>query len=325
MKFLQLPPQVQWSIAAIFGLLVLATVVVRVLAAVRPQANWTELRQRINSWWLMAVVFTTAMILSRRISLAFFAFVSFMSLKEFFSLIPTRRADRRVLFWAYLAIPAQYYLVYIEWYGTFIIFIPVYMFLLLPFRMVLVGETDGYLRAAGTLHWGLMVTVFSVSHAAFLLILQLKDRPDEVVGPGLVLMLVVLTQLNDVCQFLWGKSLGRRKILPAVSPGKTWAGFVGGVATTTLIARFAGPLLTPLDATQSLIAGLIIGVAGFVGDVNISALKRDLQVKDSGSLLPGHGGILDRIDSLTYTAPLFFHYVYWLFDWQTFGAGAVGL
>ena len=191
--------------------------------------------------------------------------------------------------------------------------------------MVLIGETEGFLRAAGTLHWGLMITVFSVSHAAFLLILRLKDKPDDLVGPGMVLMLVVLTQLNDVCQFLWGKSLGRRKIVPKVSPGKTWAGFVGGVVTTTAIAWFVGPLLTPLSAQQSLIAGLIIGIGGFIGDVNISALKRDLKVKDSGSLLPGHGGILDRIDSLTYTAPLFFHYVYWLFDWHTFGAGAIRL
>lgn len=325
MGFFALPPAVQWSIAAIFGLLILATIIVRTLAAVRPEADWSELRQRVNSWWLMVVVFTTAMVLSRRISLAFFAFVSFMALKELLSLIPTRCADRRVLFWAYLAIPVQYYWVYVEWYGMFIIFVPVYMFLLLPFRMVLIGETEGFLRAAGTLHWGLMITVFSVSHAAFLLILRLKDKPDDLVGPGMVLMLVVLTQLNDVCQFLWGKSLGRRKIVPKVSPGKTWAGFVGGVVTTTAIAWFVGPLLTPLSAQQSLIAGLIIGIGGFIGDVNISALKRDLKVKDSGSLLPGHGGILDRIDSLTYTAPLFFHYVYWLFDWHTFGAGAIRL
>jgi phosphatidate cytidylyltransferase len=136
-----------------------------------------------------------------------------------------------------------------------------------------------------------------------------------------VLFLVVLTQLNDVAQFLWGKSLGRRKIVPEVSPGKTWAGFLGGVATTTLLATLSGPYLTPLNQQQSLIAGLIIGVGGFIGDVSISALKRDLGIKDSGSLLPGHGGILDRVDSLTYTAPLFFHYVYWLIPFQTFGTG----
>jgi phosphatidate cytidylyltransferase len=207
----------------------------------------------------------------------------------------------------------------------FIIFIPVYMFLLLPLRMVTIGQTEGFLRAAGTMHWGLMVTVFSLSHTAFLLVLRLRDAPDELPGPGMVLFLVVLTQLNDVCQFLWGKSLGKRKVVPTVSPGKTWAGLLGGVATTTLTAYFVGPILTPMSANQSIIAGLIIGIGGFVGDVNISALKRDLHIKDSGSLLPGHGGILDRVDSLTYTAPLLFHYLYWLFDWHTFGMGPVRL
>jgi phosphatidate cytidylyltransferase len=267
----------------------------------------------------MVTVFSLAMTLNRNVSIAFFAFISFLALKEFLSLIPTRRADRRVLFWAYLAIPLQFYFVYLEWYGMFIIFIPVYMFLLLPLRMVTIGQTKGYVRAAGTIHWGLMLTVFCLSHTAFMLVLQESKAPNSSPGPGLVLFLVVLTQLNDVCQFIWGKSLGRRKILPKVSPGKTWAGFLGGVSTTTVIAWQAGPFLTMLNEWQSAVAGLIIGIGGFVGDVNLSALKRDLQVKDSGSLLPGHGGILDRVDSLTYAAPLFFHYVYWLYDFQTFG------
>ena len=92
------------------------------------------------------------------------------------------------------------------------------------------------------------------------------------------------------------------------------------MATTTVIAWQAGPYLTLLNAEQSIVAGLIIGIGGFIGDVNLSALKRDLGVKDSGTMLPGHGGILDRVDSLTYTAPLYFHYVYWVGDFHTFGA-----
>jgi phosphatidate cytidylyltransferase len=317
-----LGPVVQGTIAGIVAVLVLATAAVRVLQWRRPERDWTELRQRVNSWWIIAAVFLLAIVAPRGVSIAFFAFVSFLALKEYFSVIPTRRADRRVLFWAYLAIPVQFYWVAIEWYGMFIIFIPVFMFLLLPLRMVAIGQTEGYLRAVGSIHWGLMTMVFSLSHAAFLLILQLKDAPDgdPLPGPGLVLYLVVLTQLNDVFQYLWGKSLGRRKIVPSVSPGKTWAGFLGGVATTTALATLAGPHFTPMDYVQSLIAGLIIGVGGFVGDVSISALKRDLGIKDSGSLLPGHGGILDRIDSLTYTAPLFFHYIYWLIPFHTFGS-----
>ncbi|HHI76213.1 MAG TPA: phosphatidate cytidylyltransferase, partial [Gammaproteobacteria bacterium] len=232
--------------------------------------------------------------------------------KEYLSIIPTRRADRRVLFWAYLAIPVQYYWIATGWYGMFIIFIPVFMFLFLPLRMILIGETKSFLRAVGTLHWGLMTMVFSISHVAFLLVLPAAGNP-VAGGAGLVLYLVFLTQFNDVSQYLWGKLLGRRKVVPRVSPNKTWEGFLGGVATTTVLAVLLAPVLTPIEWPMAIAAGLIIGIGGFVGDVTISALKRDIGVKDSGSLLPGHGGILDRVDSLTYTAPLFFHFIHYFY------------
>jgi phosphatidate cytidylyltransferase len=311
-----LSPVVAGSLAGIFGLLVVATVVAWLIGRLRPGLDLGEVKLRIRSWWVMAAVFALAMVLSRAVSLVFFAFVSFLALKEYLSLIPTRRADRGVLFWAYLAIPLQYWWIADAWYGMFIIWIPVYVFLFLPLRMVLIGETPGFLRAVGTLHWGLMTTVFSISHVAYLLVLPVAARPSAaglaVAGPSLVLFLVVLTQLNDVAQFLWGKALGRLKVVPTVSPGKTVEGFVGGVGTTLLLALLLAPWLTPLSRWQAVAAGLIIGVAGFIGDVVISALKRDLGIKDSGTLLPGHGGILDRIDSLTYTAPLFFHLIWYL-------------
>jgi phosphatidate cytidylyltransferase len=311
-----LSPVVVGSLAGIFGLLVAATLVAWLIGRLRPGLDLGEVRLRIRSWWVMAAVFALAMVLSRAVSLVFFAFVSFLALKEYLSLIPTRRADRGVLFWAYLAIPLQYWWIADAWYGMFIIWIPVYVFLFLPLRMVLIGETPGFLRAVGTLHWGLMTTVFSISHVAYLLVLPVAARPSAaglaVAGPSLVLFLVVLTQLNDVAQWVWGKALGRHKVVPTVSPGKTVEGFLGGVGTTLLLALLLAPWLSPLSRWQAVAAGLIIGVAGFIGDVVISALKRDLGIKDSGTLLPGHGGILDRIDSLTYTAPLFFHLIWYL-------------
>jgi phosphatidate cytidylyltransferase len=298
-------------LAGIFALLVIASLVVAILRHRKPERDYAELAARVRSWWVMAIVFATAMALSPTLSLFFLGFVSFMALKEYFSLIPTRRADRRVLFWAYLAIPAQFYWVAIGWYGMFIIFIPVYLFLLLPLRMVIIGETAGFLHAAGSLQWGLMLTVFNLSHMAYLLVLPKAANPAGGAA-GLVLFLMFLTQFNDVAQYVWGKTLGRHRIIPKVSPKKTWEGFLGGVATTTLLAWGLAPLLTPLVGWEAPAAGLLIGLAGFVGDVNISALKRDLGVKDSGSLIPGHGGILDRVDSLTFTAPLFFHFLYYL-------------
>lgn len=289
-------------------LLLLATLVVAWITRGRPPGN--ELRLRVKSWWIILGLFALAILLGAKGAVWLFGLVSFLALKEYFSLIPTRRSDRRVLFWAYLSIPLQYYWVAIGWYGMFIIFIPVYLFLLVPLRKVLIGATEGFLHSVGTIHWGLMTTVFSLSHAAFLLALPEQISPAG--GAGLLLYLVVLTELNDVAQYLWGKSLGKRKVAPNVSPGKTYGGLLGGVFTTVLLAWFAGPWLTPLSGYQALAAGLIIGVFGFVGDISISAVKRDIGIKDSGTLIPGHGGILDRVDSLTYTAPLFFHYLYYL-------------
>ncbi len=311
MEWLHINPNVLWSLGGIFSILVVASLLVFVIRRRSPENDHSELVQRVKSWWIMIAVFTSAMLLSRNISILFFGFISYLALKEFLSLIPTRRADRRVLFWAYLTIPVQFYLISIEWYGVFIIFIPVYVFLFLPTRMVLIGETERFLRAVGTLHWGLMITVFCFSHVAYLLVLPIAGNP-VAGGPGLVLYLVFLTQFNDVAQYTWGKMLGKRKIVPAVSPNKTWEGFMGGLLTTTILATILSGVLTPLSFFQAVLAGVIISGGGFLGDVIISALKRDLGVKDSGSLLPGHGGILDRIDSLMYTAPLFFHYVFYL-------------
>jgi phosphatidate cytidylyltransferase len=307
----RIDPAVGWALVGIFGLLITATVVVWLLGRLKPEVDFTELKLRVRTWWIMAGVFALALTLSRRVSLAFFAFVSFLALKEYLSLIPTRRADRIVLFWAYLAIPIQYFWIDLRWYGMFIVFIPVFVFLLLPAQMVLIGETSGFLRAAGTLHWGLMATVFSISHVAFLLVLPKAVNPHGG-GPGLVLYLVFLTQGNDIAQYIWGRTLGSHKVIPKVSPGKTVEGLLGGVVTTVFLAWLLAPRLTPLTPRESILAGLLIGLGGFLGDVVISALKRDLKIKDSGTLLPGHGGILDRIDSLSYTAPLFFHLVWYL-------------
>lgn len=302
----------QLGLISLLGVLAVATAVVAGLTRGNPDRNYMELRLRVRSWWIIVAVFFAAVAFGRRIGIVIFGVVSFLAFKEFLTLVSTRPTDYRVLIWAYLSIPVQYYWVGIGWYGMFIIFIPVYVFLFLPTRMAAIGDTSGFLRAAGTLHWGLMTTVFSLSHIAFLLNLPDFQTDDgAVTGAMLVFFLVVVTQFNDITQYLWGKSIGKRKIVPRVSPGKTVAGVVGGAATTSLVASTIAPWFTPLDHWQGLVGGMIIGIVGFVGDVVMSAVKRDIGAKDSGSLLPGHGGILDRLDSLTFTAPLFFHLVYY--------------
>lgn len=316
--------EVRLVLLGVFGALLVASTVSIALVRMKPDRDFRELRARIRTWWVIAGLIAGCLLLSPTSAVWFFAFVSFLSLKEYFSLIPSRRADRRVMFWAYLAIPIQYAWIASGWYGMFIIFVPVYLFLLLPARMIMVGETKGFLHAIGTVQWGLMGTVFFLSHAAYLLVMPIGDEPrvlpswphdlaSTYPGPGLLLFLLVLTQSNDVAQYLWGKTLGERKIAPTISPGKTWAGFLGGFAATVLLGVLVGPALTMMDIPRSMIAGGIISVTGLFGDLNISALKRDLGVKDAGATLPGHGGVLDRIDSLIFTAPVFFHFVWYCY------------
>ncbi|MFO1436548.1 MAG: phosphatidate cytidylyltransferase [Gammaproteobacteria bacterium] len=310
MKF-EIPSNVQVALLAILGGLLIASLVVVLMDRARPERDYSELKLRVRTWWYIILVFCAAIAFNRIVSVCVFGVISFLAFKEYLSLIPTRRADHRVLFWAYLAIPIQYYWVGIAWYGMFIIFIPVYAFLFLAMRMVLIGETRGFLHAAGTLHWGLMTTVFSLSHMAYLQALPEQGNPHGG-GDALVLFLVLLTETNDISQYISGKTLGRHKVIPKVSPKKTVEGLLGGIATTVLLSWMLAPLLTPLSTLESIVSGVIISLFGFVGDVTVSAVKRDIGVKDSGSMLPGHGGVLDRLDSLTYTAPLFLHFIRYL-------------
>lgn len=298
------------SLAVIFALLLVATVINGLLVLLRPKKNWRELTLRIRTWWVIIVLFSLAMLSPHWLALTFFALVSFMALKEFLTLAPSRQSDRVPLLWMFIAIPINYWLIGIGWYGLFVVFIPVYVFLFLPARMVVAGDTQGFLRTASQLHWGLMTTVFAFSHVAFLLVLPADGLQT---GALLVLFLVGLTEFNDIAQYLWGKSFGRIRVTPKVSPNKTLAGLLGGIATTAVLAMTLGPLLTPLNWSMALLAGVIIGITGFCGDVVMSAIKRDIGVKDSGTLLPGHGGILDRLDSLIFTAPVFFHFIYYFY------------
>ncbi len=294
------------SLAVVFSLLIVATLINLLLIWLKPQKDWRELTLRIRTWWAIIILFSLALVSPRWLAITFFALVSFIALKEYLTLVSSRATDRMPLLWMFLAIPINYWLVGIGWYGMFIVFIPVYAFLFLPARMVLTGNTQGFLRSASQLHWGLMTTVFAFGHVACLLVLPGNDAHT---GALLVLFLVGLTEFNDIAQYLWGKSLGRIKVTPSVSPNKTLAGLIGGIASTALAALFLGPLLTPMSWGMALIAGAIIGITGFCGDVVMSAVKRDIGVKDSGTLLPGHGGILDRLDSLIFTAPVFFHFI----------------
>ncbi len=293
----------------VLGVLVVASVAVAVLQRARPGKDFSELAARVRAWWIMAAVFFAAIVVSNRLSLGFFALMSFWALKEYVTLLKTRPADHHALVLTFLAVPIQYLWIGLDppWYGMFIIFIPVYMLLALPVRMVLSKETKGFVESASQIHWGMMIFVFGLSHMAYLLTFPtIADTAAN--GRTLVLFLVFVVEMSDVLQYIWGKTLGRHKIIPAVSPNKTWEGFIGGIASAMLLSlgiRF----LTPFSIKETLLVSFLITVAGFCGGAVMSAVKRDFGVKDFGSVIPGHGGMLDRVDSLCYAAPVFFHYV----------------
>lgn len=313
MNLLEIPPlHSLYAMLGLLALLSLATIIILVLKKRSPHKNYTELVLRIRTWWVIFIFFSLMIFGTKYVSMLAVAFICFLALKEYFSLVSKDEVDSRVRLWAYLSIPGQFYFIYISWFSLFLLFIPFYWFLFLPFRMILAGQTKNYLHRISTIQWGLLLNVFSLSHLAYLQNLGSEINPNAGVG-GLIIFVVALTQLNDVFQFCWGKLIGGKKIVPSVSPNKTWAGFIGGACSTAALSALIAPYLTTITFGHSIILGLLLAIAGFIGDVNISALKRDIGVKDSGTALPGHGGILDRVDSLSYTAPLFFHYIRYFF------------
>ncbi len=300
-----------YVIALIFGLLVFATLLFFIWGKIKPDAKLGELKTRTKSWWLMCVVFVSATVFNPVISYFSFGFLSFFALRELFSISKNLRdSDRRILIWSYIAIPIQYYLAYRGWYGPFLIFIPVVMFMWIPFMLVIKGDTVDISRSMAIIPTHMMLCIFALSHLALLLSLP-ELEGFKAGGRGLLLFLVFITEMNDVFQFTWGKLFGRYKILPKVSPNKTWEGFIGGVLSTTVAGYFLH-FLTPISAWQAAAVSFAVAITGFVGDVVVSAIKRDIGIKDTGATIPGHGGILDRVDSLATTAPIFFHIIYFM-------------
>jgi len=308
---LQIDHRAQLLVGGALGLLLVASLIGcwldRAITGEAGRATVSNLNSRIRAWWVMVFIFVVAIASGRLVTIILFGFTSFMALREFITLTPTRLGDHRTLFWAFFVVtPLQYYLVSIDWYGLFTILIPVYAFLLLPVRSAAAGDCENFLARTAEIQWGLMICVYCVSHAPALLTLHLEGYQNA--GPLLLFYLVLVVQMSDVLQYIWGKTLGRRAIAPKVSPHKTLEGFLGGVLSAALLG---GSLYwaTPFSFLEAALISLVITLAGFFGGLVMSAIKRDRGVKDYGQMIEGHGGVLDRIDSLCFAAPFFFHIV----------------
>jgi phosphatidate cytidylyltransferase len=270
---------------------------------------------RIRAWWLMCTVLAAAFLLgpaSFVATVVLFGLISFWALREFITLTPTRLGDHRTLFWVFfLFTPLQYFLVGlgVEYYGLFSVVIPVYAFLFIPTRVALAGDYKRFLERTAKIQAGLMVCVYCLSYAPALLTLEIPGFKGQ--NARLLFFFVLVVQLNDVLQYAWGKLLGQHVITPTISPNRTWEGFCGGVASATLIGT-ALWWATPFEPWEAAAISLVISVMGFAGGMTMSAIKRDRGVKDYGTLVAGHGGVLDRIDSICFAAPVFYHMTWFL-------------
>jgi phosphatidate cytidylyltransferase len=284
---------------------IISAVLRRKLRGSGAQAVVDNLTSRVGAWWVMVAVFAVAFLVGKNATLVLFGFMSFFALREFITLTPTKRADHVPLSLSFFVlIPLQYWLIGIGWYGMFAVLIPVYAFLVLPAVAALAHDTDRFLERVSKIQWGVMIAVFCLSHAAALLLLDIPGYASQ--NALLIFFLVLVAQLSDVLQYVFGKLWGRTKIAPVVSPSKTLEGLVGGGLTATLIGA-AMYWITPFSPVQALGMSFVIVAMGFLGGLALSAVKRSLGVKDWGTMIEGHGGMLDRVDSLTFAAPIFFH------------------
>lgn len=315
-------------LAGIGAFLILATATSWVLAwrldAGRHGELVGNLRARIYAWWIMIAVLFGSLALGEAAVVALFAALSLLALREFIVLTPDPQRRRGVLGLLIAAGLIHYGLILGHFYGFYSVFIPVYVFLFLPAASALQGRTGGFLTRSALTQWALMVCVFAISFAPALVNLPVamesgreaaEGSPLGAGGPAgahLLLFLIIVVQGSDVLQYIWGKLLGRRPIAPAVSPNKTWAGFVGGVLSASVLGA-ALAWLTPFTPWQAGAMAFVSCLLGFAGGLVMSSIKRDRGVKDFGALIPGHGGIMDRLDSLAFAAPVFFHLIRYFF------------
>lgn len=271
-------------IVAVGILLVGATILSHALRTEYPKRVPLVPPQRFRAWWLivLGLIFFHKMgtnpVLGPIPSILGVAILSILALRQFFAHLKTPLSVHTKLV-CYLAVLLQYYWVYIEWYGFFVVFIPVFMFLYLPVSN-LNREQSSPLLQIGSVHWILMTAIFCLSHAAYLVVLP--------GGPALLFYVILITELSDAAKMLLA-----RTVVP------NWVSPVLSVVVAVVTAWYVGPAFTPLHTEHILLSGFVLGVAGVLGHMNISSLRKELSLEV--------GGPMERVESLAYTAPIFLH------------------
>ncbi len=273
--------------------------------------------RRVRAWWILFATLAAAFFLGHWTTVVLFGLLSFWALREFITLTPTRPGDHRTLFWVFfLLTPLQFLLVGLAWYGLYSILIPVYAFLLIPARIALAGDFKRFLERTAKIQCGLLICVYCLSYAPALLTLKLSEKyaGQDAGGPArLLFFFVLMVQLSDAMQYAWSQLPVKHVIVPSINMTRTWEGLLGGTTSVMLVGAvlwWATPFQGPEWWMASVLAA-VVSLMGFAGSITMSAVKRDRGVKDYGTLVEGHGGVLDRIDSLCFAAPVFFHLARW--------------
>lgn len=306
-----------WLLIGTFSALCIGTSV-RIVALRKAEPELAKKRMgSLKVWWTLAILLALATVFQRPGAALLLAVASFLGLREFLDLIGKQRIGKAGVLVAWLSIPLQYSLIGVGLDHEAKFILPIGMLLLLSTARLATGETQGFIRTTAGVYWGVMLLVYGLSHAALLFTMAIDHMP-AVGASGWFLFVVIVTEMDDIAQALTGRAIGRRKITPTISPNKTWEGFFGGVITSIVLSILLAPWLTTFPSVftsrgllLSVGSGLLIVLTGFFGDINMSAIKRDVGVKDGSSILPGMGGIIDRVDSLTFTAPAFYYFL-WL-------------
>lgn len=276
------------------------------LADGQPHPLIDSVNQRIRGWWGMTLGLGLALLAGGTGVTLLFALLSFAALREFLTIAPTRRGDHSALIMAFFVVlPFQYLLVALDMRDFQAVFIPAYAFLFLPFFSALKSDPRDFTARTGTIQWGLMITVYCVSHIPALLSLPIAGFEGRNVF--LIAFLVLVVQGGELFHHLCSRVCGGHLLAPQISPHLTREGFFAGTACVTLLGITLS-WMTPFSLWHAALASLAVSTLGTLGGLVMSAMKRDRGVKDWGANASSTG-MLDRIESLCFAAPVFFHLI----------------
>ena len=311
-----------WTTVMMLGVLVGLTILLAIGQFLKrqPESNFDpaiirNFNKRVITWLTICVLLVMSLLFNKIVTVVLFALISLWALREFITMTPTRRGDHGTLFWLIVGFtPFQYYMVAMNYYDLYTIVIPVYASLFIPGRIAFTGDHKRFLERSAKIQFGLLICVYALSHTPALLYLDLvywdseaqKHMPWTGKTAGLLFYFIVVVQVSDMLHFVWDRLAGKHVIASAINSTKTWEGVIGAACCTALFGMLI-QFATPFTWYGAGFMALVISVMASSGSMTMSAIKRDRGVKDYGTLVQGHAGVLDRIDSVCFAAPIFFH------------------